>query len=256
MKVFIMISLFLVCLAPAPAREESGPVIVRKAAGPIFIDGNLDEPDWQRARRVGTFLVHPTREPESEDLTEAWVLWDEVNLYIAFRCQDRHISAERTQRNSDVSQDDCVEAFLSPFPARPRVYTNIEINVLGTYLSRMIQDEPIEAVRGAPGVADPESLRPHWHPPGLQIGRSHSGTINDDADTDAWWIIEFSLPFRALRYLGLTEPPRPGDEWRFNLFRLGGRTDSFRRNLFYIPEGKSNHSPEHFGRLVFSETTW
>jgi hypothetical protein len=240
----------------APILQGEDTVVVRRTTGPIFIDGNLDEADWRQAEPVGPFLIHPTRNPETEEITRAWMLWDDTNLYIAFFCQDKHISAERTQRHSDVSLDDCVEAFLSPFPSRPGVYTNIEINALGTYLSRLIMEEPIAAALAAPGLSDRESLRPHWVPPGLQIGRSHAGTMNDDSDEDEWWIIEMSIPFQAFRFLGLETGPEPGDIWRFNLYRLGGRTNPVRRNLFFIPKDISNHSPRHFGRMVFSKECW
>ena len=124
-------------LAWSAPPEGPGEVRVAKARGTIWIDGNLDEPDWVRAPSVGPFLVYPTRDPEKGETTEAKMLWDDRCLYIAFKTLDRNILATRTARHADVFNDDCVEAFLSPFPDRPAIYTNIEINALATFLSEI-----------------------------------------------------------------------------------------------------------------------
>lgn len=53
-----------------------------------------------------------------------------------------------------------------------------------------------------------------------------------------------------------TRMERNIDVWRFNLYRLARKTEPARRNLFYLPEPLNNHSPEYFGKLIFSEETW
>jgi len=240
-----------------PAEPGIQSVTVHRAAGRIYVDGNLDEPDWTRAGTVGPFLVYPTREPETGETTEARLLWSDENLYIAFRTSDRNILAARTQRHEDVFNDDCVEAFLSPFPDSPRIYTNIEINALATFLSEIHLDGPVPELEKMPGVmASKYTPKPGhylWSPPGLQIGRRHAGTINNEADIDAWWVIEMSVPFSTFRHLGMKNPPAAGSVWRFNLYRIGGRTVPPRRNLFFLPEPLGNHSPERYGRLIFAD---
>jgi hypothetical protein len=243
------------------SRTAAGPedqsVTVHRAKGRIYIDGNLDEPDWTRVGTVGPFLVYPTREPESGETTEARLLWSDEELFIAFRTSDRDILAARTQRHEDVFNDDCVEAFLSPFPDSPRIYTNIEINALATFLSEIHLDGPDPELEKMPGVTaskyTPKPGHYLWSPPGLQIGRRHEGSINSEADVDSWWVIEMSVPFSTFRHLGMKDPPATGSVWRFNLYRIGGRTVPPRRNLFFLPEPLGNHSPDHYGRLVFAD---
>lgn len=245
----------------APAAPQAGPAEVRiaKARGTIWIDGNLDEPDWVRTPPVGPLLVYPTREPERGETTEAKMLWDDRCLYIAFKTLDRNILATRTARHADVFNDDCVEAFLSPFPDRPAIYTNIEINALATFLSEIHLGKPDPALEKLPLVVPSKYTKKPghylWSPPGLQLGRSHEGTINDESDTDAWWTIEMSLPWETFACLGRTAKPEAGDVWRFNLFRLGGKTEPARRNLFFVPSPLGNHSPDYYGRLVFADGT-
>ena len=243
----------------AAADPLVGSVTVHRATGKIFVDGNLDEPDWARVPVVGTFRVYPTDVPETSeagDTTEIRMLWDNDNLYVAFKANDRDILATRTRRQEDVYNDDCVEVFVSPFADNPAIYTNIEINALGTYLSEVHQLKPSELLRKLPGVRDSDySARPnvHWFVPGLQIGRLHQGTMNNESDVDSWWVIEESIPFSSFKYLGMKSKPKIGDVWRFNLYRIGGKLNPPRRNLFFIPEPLSNHSPQYFGRLIFGK---
>ena len=222
------------------AQEVSDSVIIRRASGKIIIDGNLDEPDWQNAQLVGTFLTYPTRDQEKSEFTHAKMLWDEKNLYVAFKSYDTNIVATRMERNIDVWRDDCVEAFISPYLTIPEKYLNIEINPIITYYCGIHLFE-----KGS-----------KWYTPSLQIGRQHEGTINNEDDKDKWWIIEVAIPYQMFSVLGYMDIPKPGDVWRFNLYRLARKTEPARRNLFYLPEPLNNHSPEYFGKLIFSEETW
>ena len=63
------------------------------------------------------------------------MLWDDENLYVGYYCHDKHISAEVMQRHGPVSQDDCVEVFISPNPDKIRNYYGFEMNVIGTMLN-------------------------------------------------------------------------------------------------------------------------
>lgn len=240
-------------LGAFPIDQGTQKVVIYRTSGNISIDGNLDEADWNRIPPIKQFLVYPTYQSEKEEDTVAKMLWDNKNLYISFKAYDHYISATRTQRNTDVYNDDCVEVFVSPFASNPHIYISLEINALGTYLSRLNLTEKIEEALEAPGVKDFDRLNPKWHPPRLQIGRSYKGTMNDDSDKDSWWIIEVRIPFRLFRFVGYEKKPQEGEVWRFNLYRLGGEVNAFRRNLFYLPKGKSNHSPGYFGKLVFSK---
>jgi len=45
------------------------------------------------------------------------------------------------------------------------------------------------------------------------------GTIDDSSDKDQGWTVEMRIPFDHLASVPHL-PPRPGDRWRFNLYRL------------------------------------
>lgn len=122
---------------------------IYRAGTPIVVDGRLDEPAWVGAPDVGAF-VFPWYEGGKQEQTVAKMLWDDENLYVAFICEDAHISAEHTERDSAVWKDDTVELFTAPNPNKPQAYFNIEMNVLGIFLD---QFHPAES--GAPFTTSP-----------------------------------------------------------------------------------------------------
>ncbi|MEK7751484.1 MAG: carbohydrate-binding family 9-like protein, partial [Acidobacteriota bacterium] len=126
---------------PAKASIPTSPAVyeIRRATSPIIIDARLNEPAWQRASTVGGFHFNRWTEGEKEP-TDARLLWEDDNLYVSWFRQDKHISASVTQRHGPVSNDDCVEIFLSPNPAKVRNYYTFEINAIGAMLNRCRTD--------------------------------------------------------------------------------------------------------------------
>jgi len=245
--------------AMAQEREyhnPNGEVVIRRASGEIFLDGNLWEADWQRAEPLPMLKYH-THEP-SDMRTEVKMLWDDENLYVSIKAYDKDIIGTYKQRNTPVFRDDVFEAFICPVKERPGWYSNIEINTLGSVNTRVCMPEPHpELVRDLPGVTEPDKKRPNWYWPGLQVGRFHEGTMNDE-EPDEYWVLEFSVPWSGWKVFGWNGAPRDGERWRANLFRMSGETKfpEGASHLFHVPEPQGNHSPEHFGDLVFSAQTW
>ena len=122
--VVCLVALILVFLTSRTVRAEGRPsYVVYKADTPMTIDGRLDEPAWVGASDVGAF-VFPWYEDGKKEQTVAKILWDDQNLYVVFICEDSHIWAEHTRRDSDVYDDDCVEVFTAPDSDRPDTYFN------------------------------------------------------------------------------------------------------------------------------------
>ena len=120
---------------------------------------------------VGAF-VFPGDESGNKEQTVAKALWDDENLYVAFICEDAHIWAERTKRDTSVGKDDTVEVFTVPNPERPQAYFNIEMNVQGIFLDQFHPD----------GLGVP--VEEEWNGEGIQIKTSIVGILNDDNDED------------------------------------------------------------------------
>ena len=98
---------------------------IRRATSPVAIDAKLNEASWERAFAASPFHFNWWSAGEKEQ-TDVKMLWDDQNLYVAYYCHDRHISAKVTERHGPVSKDDCVEIFLSPNPAKVDNYYTFE----------------------------------------------------------------------------------------------------------------------------------
>ncbi len=75
---------------------------VRRAPGPITLDGALDDPGWANAARATGFsenFPHEKARPPVE--SEVWVTYDDEYLYLAFVARDD----PRTIRTSIVDRD-------------------------------------------------------------------------------------------------------------------------------------------------------
>src|SRR5262245_20579349 len=103
-------------LALAAAALETQPVKppvygVRRTVDAIRIDGKLDEVTWALAPHVGEMrLIHdPTRPPKFP--TEAIVVWDGLNLYVAFACTDPEPWARMKNRDAHLWEEEVVEVF-------------------------------------------------------------------------------------------------------------------------------------------------
>lgn len=233
MKIVVALSLTLV--AAALAEDALPQHSIRRAAGPIAVDGHLDEPSWGTAQVIDQFAF-PWWTEGAKDSTQARLLWDDVHLYVAFTAHDPHISATLTERDSPVSRDDCVEVFIAPDTSRVTSYFNFEFNALGTILDRSPHAERSAA----------------WNGAGVQVAIDIAGTLNDETDQDTLWTAEIALPFAVFAQYAPRLPPAAGDVWRLNLYRTGGAV-----NLQYsawsntLTPQPQFHVPQHFGVVHF-----
>ena len=222
---------------------------IRRARTAPVIDGKLDDPAWRAAPRIDRFHFNWWTSGKKEK-TEVRLLWDDENLYVGFRCHDRHISASVTERHGPVSRDDCVEVFISPNPGPPHRaatgdakkrpnYYGFEMNVIGTMLNFI--------------RADWWTAGRTWEPDGVQLRTSHHGQpLKEDAPTDKEWVLEIAIPFRNFTRDAAHTPPMDGDVWRLNLNRAGGKTNPQYSTWSPVRTPKPNfHMPESFGYVRF-----
>lgn len=206
---------------------------------PIKIDGRLDEPAWQRAPRSARFVDILSGKPVVHD-TRVSLLWDDENLYLAYRVEEPLVHAKYTNHNDPIYYDNDVELFIAGRDA----YYEFEINAFNTsYEVFFIWADAYE--RGAfEGVAEFQrsSLTPFngvgftnhprggrlgnfkWSYPGKQTAVFIDGTVNQDSDRDRGWTVELAFPWKGLHWLAKADnrslPPRDGDTWRMDFSRF------------------------------------
>jgi hypothetical protein len=238
MLLFVVVALF--CRA-CPAADERPRYVIQRAALPITIDGRLDESSWFAAKEVGTFRFAWWK-AGTREATIAKMLWDDEYLYVAYLCHDAHISAQHVGLNQPVWTDDCVEVFTAPDPKRPDAYFNIEMNANGA----VFDDYHPRGVGS--------DIRPRWSAEGLKIATRIHGTLNNDADQDQCWTLEVAIPFKAFVRVAPHLPPKPGDEWRLNLNRCGGKVnEQFSQWSPGTGPEPQFHAPRDFGTVRFSD---
>ncbi|CAN5397700.1 hypothetical protein BH20ACI1_BH20ACI1_05610 [soil metagenome] len=157
--------------------EKKNPVNVPFVAAPPAIDGKLDDEIWKSAAVFKDFYqTAPGDNIEPSKPTEAYLAYDEKNLYIAFKCWDEPGKIRATVAKRDnVFGEDNVRIWLDTYNDQRRAY------VLG------------------------------WNPLGIQQDGIYTEGSGNDFSVDIvmeskgvieeWgWSVEVKIPFKSLRY--------------------------------------------------------
>jgi len=236
--------------------------VCRRAAGPIRIDGRLDEPSWQDADWSEVFGdIEGPAKPAPRYRTRAQMLWDDQYLYIGAYLEEPDVWATLTERDSVIFQDNDFEVFIDP-DGDTHDYYELEMNALNTVWDLLL----VKPYRdGGPAVHA-------WDIQGLKTAVHVQGTLNDPSDRDKAWTVEIAMPFAVLRECIPGKPARPaaGDQWRVNFSRVEYRVKAENGiyakakdpgtgqplpedNWTWTPQGVVNiHYPEMWGYVQFS----
>lgn len=219
----------------AEARTRPAVYEVARTAVPIRVDGALDEPVWAKAAVAE--LVSNADGSASHVKTEARLLYDDAYLYVAFRCDDENVWATMKKRDEHLWEEEVAEVFLQPDPAEPS-YVELEVNPLGTMLDIYLLD-----------VRKPLHYE-SWDSEKLKWAARVDGTVDGEGG-DRAWTCEMAFPFEDAPTAPHT-PPRPGDRWRMNLYRVDARPKP--AEVAWSPTLEADfHRPNAFGELVFTD---
>ncbi len=236
--------------------------VCRRAAGPLKIDGRLDEASWADADWTEVFgdIEGPSK-PAPRFRTRVQMLWDDDDLYVGAYLEEPHVWATLTARDSIIFQDNDFEVFIDP-DGDTHTYYELEMNALNTVWDLLL----VKPYRdGGPAVHS-------WDIQGLKTAVNVMGTLNDPSDRDKAWTVEIALPFAVLRECIPGKPVRPaaGDQWRVNFSRVEYHVDGIsgayvkardagtgqplpEDNWTWTPQGVINiHYPEMWGFVQFS----
>ncbi len=212
-----------------------------RAAGPIVVDGKLDEPSWQLAPKSAPFVDIVTGEPAWFD-TRVALLWDDDYLYFGFQVEETDVWGTLTERDSRIYEENDVEVFIAGRDA----YYEFEINALNTvyevfWIWKDVLKPGLSAYYGRPEF-NPETQRTmvldgvgghvhqrgerwgflDWNFPGLKTAVHVDGVLNSRTNTDRGWTVELAFPWKGLADIadGRSLPPRDGDVWRIDCSRF------------------------------------
>ncbi len=224
---------------PIPAIDGETPryVVARSAATTRSL---LDAADsaWSKAQRI-------TWGPEAI-ATSFRALWTSAGLAVRFDVTDASPWHTLTQRDERLWNEEVVELFLD-VGATGRSYAEVEWN-------------PVNAVVDLWVDRAENRFDKDWNVASLE-SRVHPR--KDAAGRATGWTAVSLLPWTALSSkapAGTALPPKAGDRWRFNVFRIerpGGPKEPQKdaQYLAWSPTGnRSFHVPLAFRELVFAET--
>jgi hypothetical protein len=176
--------------ATIPA-EKAQPVNIPKTSAALVIDGRPDEEVWSRAAVFKDFYqTGPGYNTAPSKPTEVYMMYDEKNLYVAFKCWDERDKIRGTVAKRDnVFGEDNVRMWLDTYNDQRRAYV-LGFNPLG------IQQDGIFTEGRGPDFS-------------VDIVMESKGVIED------WgWSVEVKIPFKSLRYAA-----GKGKNWGFNTAR-------------------------------------
>jgi hypothetical protein len=224
---------FVLVLPAAAAAQEYR---VDRASEPAPRTALLAAQDagWYSARRISWG-------PEAYRTTFSAV-WADSGLFLRFDAVDPEPWHTKTRRDDSLWDEEVVEIFLDP-DRSGRDYYELEINPANVVCDlRMISPWPDKK-----GEIE-------WDLSGLETRARKTAA-------PAGWSATAFLPWPGLRALpsarAVALPPRPGDAWRFNVFRIerpGGKEQPEKDAVFAAwspPSEKSFHDAKAFRDLVF-----
>ena len=165
------------------SRDDFGRATVRaiKLAEGITLDGQLDEMVYEEVLPISDFVQQlPIEGAPATEKTDAWIMFDEMNVYVAARVWDsapesEWVANEMRRDTNQLRQNDTFTAFFDTFYDR-RNGVNFYTNPLGARADQQFTNE------GNPNG----DWNPVWD---VRTGRFDGG-----------WTVEMEIPFKTLRY--------------------------------------------------------
>ena len=192
--------------AAAGAATAAGPAIVERTApdkvtvravriaAPLKIDGRLDEPVYRAVEPISGFIQQEPHEGEpATERTDAWILFDDENLYICARNWDSHpereIANELRRDNGNILGNENFTFVIDTLHDGRNGY--------------LFQTNPLGGLRDMTVTDDQQN--PSWNGVWyVKTGRFEHG-----------WTLEVAIPFKTLRYRG-----SGAQTWGINLRRV------------------------------------
>jgi hypothetical protein len=192
----VLIAAYLSLSAGVMADDDFSPIFnptleVSRTSSSIGIDGDLTDPGWQGVNRATNFVEHsPGIEVKPPVETEAFITYDQDNLYVGIVCHDDPSVIRATYCERDqVYSDDNVGFFIETYGDAAWAYT-LNVNPFG------IQADALWSA----GYGEDSGYDLIWE---------SAGKI-----TDSGYQVELAIPFASLRF-----PNKPIQTWRVEFYR-------------------------------------
>ena len=175
----MLLAAWLPALAQTPETRPEVIIQAIRVSEPLHLDGKLDEEIYQTAPPITKFVQQlPNSGQPPTDRSEAWILFDDTNVYVACRCwmefPDRIVANDMRRDNNNItSQDHFGVGFDTMYDGRNGYQFSVS---------------PVGGMRD--GLITDEKFYQDWN--GVWDARA--------ARFEGGWITEMAIPFKTLRY--------------------------------------------------------
>lgn len=181
--------------APTVTRAPDG-VTVRavRIREPIVLDGRLDEAVYKTVPAIDGFIQQePTEGAPASEPTDAWIFFDDRNVYVSAICWDSHpereVLTELRRDQNNITQNESFTVVFDTFHDR-RNGLFFQTNALGAIRDQAVVDDALNI-----------SWNTVWN---VRTQRFDKG-----------WTLEMVIPFKSLRY-----PTSGVQTWGVNFRRV------------------------------------
>ena len=219
--------------------------VVERATKKPELAGGWEHPSWAAANVLRVEWFHP-KSSDHRPATQAKLLHDGRQLYVMFHVRDRYVRAIRTEYQSMVCRDSCVEFFVQP--KGDCGYFNFEVNCGGTVLVYYVEDP----ARVGNGLAK-HTVLPREFREAMQVRSSMPAPVEPEIEGPVQWWLAYSIPLRSFEpYVG-SLGEASGQRWRGNFYKCGDET-SHPHWASWQPLGEelNFHQPRFFAPIVFA----
>ncbi len=208
----------------------------------ITIDGNLDEPVWDKIQKL-ILSVNESGISEKDSTVMTWVMVcsDSSKLYIAFICNDPDIWGNFTSRDDRLWKEEVVEVFIDT-DNNPEDYIEIEVSPVNTLFDCYIVDTQRINVEEA-AKFDLKNIK---------NAVIIDGTLNKREDQDCKWTVEIAIPYEDILNNRKYDIDN-FEDWKINFYRVNrdhGKEDG---KYSWSPTLGKFHTPSKFGFLRFNQ---
>ena len=207
----------------------------------ITIDADWNKEVWKKTEAI-VLENYMGDKPDHFPKTEMKMRYDDHNIYVIFRVEDKYVKAIAKETHGRVWEDSCVEFFFTPGSETTEGYFNLETNCIGTFLmqyhNRIANDD---------GFIDLKYCRD------IVIKSSVKQDVEEEITGPLTWTLEYKMPVSFLKNYLSYEAPGPGAVWRANFYKCGDKTSHphwLTWSYVDFPQPKF-HLPEFFGYLEF-----
>jgi Domain of unknown function (DUF5916) len=166
------------------SRSADGNLAVRatRITEPIVVDGRLTEASYRSTPSIGGFLQQEPAEGEPvTEKTEAWLFFDDRNIYVAARCEDsqpeRDVANEMRRDGLSTNDNESFGVVLDTFHDRRNGFL-FQVSLAGGLFDAYISDE--------------RDMNRDWN----TVWNARTARF------DGGWSVEMVIPFKSLRFRG------------------------------------------------------